>query len=436
MMRLKIKHLFYLVILILLLTYLSQSLFQWHLSNQISSGKKKQINNLTRILECRKYSDLTEYCLYENACLHRKSSFEYFFLFVTDNKAKDNVEFKFNGYSSVFDNFEPSDPFGNVIEPSVDNNPLPHRSMLWNARYVSTRYFDRHRTLYENECHAVLAIDVVAVQIFHWAIKVAPLFIYRYENRHNNQSLCKRFNIKILNRMQNVYRNDWQDKFLRLAANIESDEQIEYDDSKSSQNGIKCYRRLLVPGMARYIFTGPTESIEFRKEAANRHGLVYERRRVVLVLRRDRLILNKDELVKFLTTRFGADLVDVTYLDKLTFEQQVKLMSKAKLLISVHGAALTNVIFMPKLSALVEILPPYFPLSLYERIALHSYLHYFKFLTDYDPAIHNSTQFEFCANTTNIYVYKCFETWRDANVFVDMAKFSDMLKKVLEIVQD
>ena len=47
-----------------------------------------------------------------------------------------------------------------------------------------------------------------------------------------------------------------------------------------------------------------------------------------------------EKLESFLLTRFNQADLDVVYFDDLTFEQQVKLMSKASMLISVHGAGI------------------------------------------------------------------------------------------------
>ena len=387
----------------------------------------------TRIVECKKFADLAEYCLYENACLYRDGIYNYSFLYFTnDDKRKENVTFEHKGQTLLHrEVFEPLDQFGNVIERAV-NNPLPFRSFLKGA-YVSSRLVDKlTEIIYEDGCHAVLQLDAESVQIFHWAIKVSLLFIFRLANQ---DSLCREFvKIKILNRLSGLDRNEWQDNFLKMAANV-TDEQIEYEDiAPMYKIQMKCYKRLLVPGQARYIFTGPTESIEFRKEAAKRYGLVYERSKVIFVVRRDRVIVNQRELELYLCSKLNRELIEIVYLEDLSFEQQLKLMSKASLLISVHGAALTNVIFMPKMSALIEITPPIFPSTLYERIALQSYHTYFKFATDFQPSIHDAANYKFCTNRANLYEYYCFIVWRDAQVYVNISKFSIIFEKVLEIL--
>ncbi|HCR3763789.1 TPA: glycosyltransferase family 61 protein [Citrobacter freundii] len=46
---------------------------------------------------------------------------------------------------------------------------------------------------------------------------------------------------------------------------------------------------------------------------------------------------------------------DILYAEELSFSEQVRIFSNASILVSPHGAGLTNILFMPKSSALVEI---------------------------------------------------------------------------------
>ena len=64
-----------------------------------------------------------------------------------------------------------------------------------------------------------------------------------------------------------------------------------------------------------------------------------------------RHIINEDELIKFLH-HHGFVIVEP---EKLSFEEQVKLFSSCSLMISNHGAGLTNCLFMPPGSHLVEL---------------------------------------------------------------------------------
>lgn len=78
--------------------------------------------------------------------------------------------------------------------------------------------------------------------------------------------------------------------------------------------------------------------------------------RVVYVSRaksRGRTVLNEADLLQAL-----RDLnVELHHFEDLDFEGQVRLMQETKCLISIHGAGLTNMMFMPEGGSVIEIIP-------------------------------------------------------------------------------
>lgn len=78
--------------------------------------------------------------------------------------------------------------------------------------------------------------------------------------------------------------------------------------------------------------------------------------RIVCVSRRKargRRLLNEAALLDRLR---GREVIDVC-LEDLSFRDQVELMSQTKVLIGMHGAGLTNLMFMPAGGTVIEILP-------------------------------------------------------------------------------
>lgn len=76
--------------------------------------------------------------------------------------------------------------------------------------------------------------------------------------------------------------------------------------------------------------------------------------RRVYILRKaagTRHIANEDELSPIMA-EYGVEMVDMAELD---FVEQVRLLSRCHLLISPHGAGLTNAIFMPPESTVIEV---------------------------------------------------------------------------------
>jgi tetratricopeptide (TPR) repeat protein len=84
-------------------------------------------------------------------------------------------------------------------------------------------------------------------------------------------------------------------------------------------------------------------------DLAARQDIVYISREQATRQPRD-----EGELQKELTRRFGARIV---HTENLTFETQVRIVSNARVVISPHGAGLTNIIFAPPGAWVVELLP-------------------------------------------------------------------------------
>ena len=63
-------------------------------------------------------------------------------------------------------------------------------------------------------------------------------------------------------------------------------------------------------------------------------------------------------------------------LDEKTAEAQVKLFSSVDILVSAHGAGLSNVIFMVPKSYVIELMPPYWDWACYRRLCENADMQY------------------------------------------------------------
>ena len=99
------------------------------------------------------------------------------------------------------------------------------------------------------------------------------------------------------------------------------------------------YLNLVVQGYQK--LDSPKESLVNRKVYITRRGAL------------KRKIDNEEELIPFLEKR-GFELVQM---ESLSFRQQRELMRETKVLLSLHGAGLANMIFMPKDSIIIELHP-------------------------------------------------------------------------------
>ena len=86
-----------------------------------------------------------------------------------------------------------------------------------------------------------------------------------------------------------------------------------------------------------------------RKAAPAPHRIVYASRAKA----RGRRVRNEGEVVAMLR-EFGAEIV---HFEDLDFAAQVRLMAETRLLVSIHGAGLTNMMWMPAGGRVIELLP-------------------------------------------------------------------------------
>lgn len=90
-----------------------------------------------------------------------------------------------------------------------------------------------------------------------------------------------------------------------------------------------------------------------------------------------RRVLNEEELYQAMESRFADKVhIDSKVLEKESAVQQVRRFAALDVLVAAHGAGLTNTIFMLPNSYLVELMPPYWDLACYRRMAENANLGY------------------------------------------------------------
>ena len=72
-----------------------------------------------------------------------------------------------------------------------------------------------------------------------------------------------------------------------------------------------------------------------------------------------RKVKNEEELISHFQTSFPKASVKGVQLDQLTFQQQLNLIVNTDILISMHGAGLTHIFFLPDHAGVVEMFPLY-----------------------------------------------------------------------------
>ena len=106
----------------------------------------------------------------------------------------------------------------------------------------------------------------------------------------------------------------------------------------------------------------------------------YDKGNYYTIIKRDsecRRILNYDEME--MVVRSQNRTVSVVEFEGISFGNQVSLMRNTRVLISVHGAALVNIVFMPPGSSLVEIINPMLYAPFYKYLSFFASVHHVEF---------------------------------------------------------
>ena len=90
-----------------------------------------------------------------------------------------------------------------------------------------------------------------------------------------------------------------------------------------------------------------------------------------------RRVLNEEELYQEMANRFADQVfIESKVLERESAVQQVRRFAALDVLVAAHGAGLTNTIFMLPNSYLIELMPPYWDLACYRRMAENANLGY------------------------------------------------------------
>ena len=142
-----------------------------------------------------------------------------------------------------------------------------------------------------------------------------------------------------------------------------------------------CAPRGVVFGQKIRLFNGPRDASAFRLAAYAAAGInrpawpALPPRTITLIVREDdRRFLNFPAVLSLLRSRKGGGggglpVRVATGLASMPWEEQVALFAGSGIVVAAHGAALTNLIFMPVRSVVIEIFPFLFAPLIFRRIA-------------------------------------------------------------------
>lgn len=199
-----------------------------------------------------------------------------------------------------------------------------------------------------------------------------------------------------------VKPNSWHENVLRIMmGDVEKHVEIATADQWSARadtnvaGGVQCFEKVVVPS---YYFgllpdtedTRPFQAMLKRYVERNANVSIGGNTRKILLSKRltKRIVVDWDVLVR--TVREMADavsaraggsaariVVEEIEFGKHSFEEQAAAVASADVLIGIHGADLTNLMFMKRGSAVVEINPMFFFENRFVEMATSLGIHYF-----------------------------------------------------------
>ncbi len=196
----------------------------------------------------------------------------------------------------------------------------------------------------------------------HFMESVAPMHaaVRRLGAGALHGEAAAKVHVNLLSHGPNLF--DWQRGVLEVAARRPVE--IGSSSHKKRPGGLACYRKAMVPGYAFELFEDPRSAAEFREDAWKVAEVQQpKQQRLVVYAKRTskRRCLNREQLLETVrnvpTDGGGAAEVKEVQQGKMGFKEQVGLMARTRLLIGMHGADLTNCMFLPKGSVVIEINP-------------------------------------------------------------------------------
>ena len=150
----------------------------------------------------------------------------------------------------------------------------------------------------------------------------------------------------------------------------------------------------------------------FRRTAYSRYPDDGKKRWMTILQRQTpcRRIMNLSEMEEMV--RALHENVQVVSFESTSFAYQVNTMRNTDILISIHGAALVNIVFMQPESMLIELIHPLMRAPFYELLSVYASLHYVD--------VRSFTRIDECS-TRN------WDPHLDTNLYVDLSVLNDTI---------
>jgi len=387
---------------------------------------------------CTWLADYTAYCRYQNLCYESHGEEEGEVVIVDPLQPRG---------TPIPANNELSDNFSHDYDMSLDPAGLPYRS-FFEGRYENVEYLQRP-VQWVNGPSVLAAFDADNYNIYHWATTILPAFTARVRELHTtDESQDRRQHLlKGCPGYQNAYLRfpkptQWQWALAEVAlGRLHCTKYVLGSElARLASTGPLCFRDVVVPGASINLFTGPADTILFRKMIESQLQLKFVHERVTYFKRtHNRLILNEAAVIECLRQVTGLPVDVVEWTGDTPWRDQWSQMTRTVMLVSAHGSPTNHAMFMKSPAAVVEILPDRFQYVVAARITLAAGHFYYHYMAQNRDTVKNgvrgrndnpkqTTKGAFMEGIESI------ENYRDVDIHVNIPEFARVIEQARDMV--
>ena len=213
---------------------------------------------------------------------------------------------------------------------------------------------------------AFLVNDVHSSNYYHWIVEVLPKLVYISTKRTETLIILP----------ASLQQFDYVLKTLNMFESVS----VQYFNNENEY--AFCRKLTVIPNFQVKSYNTPLTTSLVREFISSKIDVNAGHKGKRLYISRlgnsGRRITNEPELIHFMKERS----FEIIYAETLSFEGQVQLFGNASVLIGLHGAGLTNMIFMPAKSAVLEIRNTSDPNGCYFTLAKSADLNYYFYAAD------------------------------------------------------
>jgi len=312
---------------------------------------------------------------------------------------------------------------------------------------------------------AVASFDSASHNIFHFAYKVlVGWYVHLRQVQDSSTELstaCSVFETVLVNRTKEGL-SDWQQQLLHTVLGSELCAEFvfaqEYEEGgfglRGSFDSTVCFEDAVSLGVSRLVdvrpvtgtdnalFAGPEDAQLFRSRVFHLQGIPFgfNNDGPIVYIKRSRApfraVVNEEVMLGIIDNVSQNRLVHTVSLEGMSFNDQIRLLASAVILLAPHGAALANAIFLPTGAAVVELCGAKYGFELYHHVATNSGHFYFRYTASSEETVfHPVITDSFAGHSARACMDSPCQPWaRDSDISVDPTAFRRLFREVWDLV--